>query len=207
MMLNSRSSSLIKKFSVMFILCAAWVLSTTANAAVQPSTLSHSSHQVDSVKQMTLLTGFHHRRHQHISQWHDRHRWRAHRQNQWYRHNWARHRWNRPYWRHSWPWWQRDSYWRNVAGVAVTVPLAYEAGHWLSHQAESSPAPVIIQQNSVTTGMNYAMGVSTLPANARTIIKEGKTYYQWQDKTYKYDWIKHAYVVVPDGDKTKNAAK
>ncbi|RYV03769.1 hypothetical protein SOPP22_02800 [Shewanella sp. OPT22] len=43
-------------------------------------------------------------------------------------------------------------------------------------------------------GSDSAQGLKKLPDNAKTIIKDGKTYYQSQGKFYHYDWSKHLYL-------------
>ncbi|RYV03768.1 hypothetical protein SOPP22_02795 [Shewanella sp. OPT22] len=196
--------SLIKRLGVVVMLSASWPLWAN-NALVQQQVPQFSeAHGSSFTRQPFLLTGFHHRHH--VRRWHNRHWWHEHRRDYWSRRHWAHRHWNAPYWRRSWPWWYRHNHWDDFVGAAITVPLAYEAGKWLYHQSEPQPEPVVIQQQSVTTGMDYATGISSLPANARMVMKNGKSYYQWQDKTYKYDWDQHAYVVVPNFS-TKDAAQ
>ncbi|MBM7074170.1 hypothetical protein JQC92_19410 [Shewanella sp. 202IG2-18] len=192
------SLSLIRRFGVLVLLSASWPLLANNVLVQQQVTQFPEPHGPSFTRQHFLLTGFHHRHH--VDRWHDRYWWRTHRRDYWHRRHWAHRHWNDPYWRHHWPWWYRHHYWNDFVGAAVTVPLAYEAGKWLFHESspQSQSEPVIVQQQSITTGMNYSTGISSLPANARTVLKGGKTYYQWQDKTYKYDWDQHAYVVVPN---------
>ncbi len=202
------SLSLVKNISALALLGLSWSVLAGGVQITQQDRLFPEPHGSSFSRRHSELTGFRH--HQHLNHWHDSRWWRAHHRDYWYRRHWIHRHWNDPYWRHRWPWWYRHNYWNDFAGVAITVPLAYEAGRWLSNQADSDPAPVIRQQ-SVTTGTDYATGISALPANTRTVLKDGKTYYQWQGKTYRYDWNQHAYVVVPDfegkSDKEPNSGR
>ena len=207
-MMMKFSLSLAQRITAIMLLALSWSVFASGIRVEQQDRLFPEPHGASFSRQHTELIRYHHRDHR--DHWHNRRWWRAHHRDYWYRHHWVHRHWNDPYWRHRWPWWYRHHYWNDFTGVAITVPLAYEAGRWLSNQADSNPQPVIEQQQSVTTGMNYATGISTLPANARTVLQDGKTYYQWQGKTYRYDWKQYAYVEIAnfnnkksDNDKTE----
>ncbi|WP_394389716.1 hypothetical protein [Shewanella woodyi] len=83
--------------------------------------------------------------------------------------------WYRPYWRNNWgyPYRYRDNY-RNTY-TKPTVPK------------------VISAPEQITTSVQFASGLKSLPANARAIQKNGHTIYQWQGVEYQFDWQSETY--------------
>ncbi|NRB23148.1 hypothetical protein [Shewanella sp.] len=96
------------------------------------------------------------------------------------------HGWNnngyRPYWRNRWRYPYRynryDSYYYNERRAVTREPTP----------AKSVSVPV-----RVTTSVQYASGLKSLPENARVIQRDGRTLYQWQGVEYVFDWNTETY--------------
>ncbi|WP_394147720.1 hypothetical protein [Shewanella atlantica] len=87
--------------------------------------------------------------------------------------------WNRPYWNNHY-----RPYWRN----SWNYPYRYERREY------KRPEPkVIAPPQRVTTDVQYASGLKSLPANARVIQRDGRTIYEWQGIEYQFDWSSQSY--------------
>lgn len=100
-------------------------------------------------------------------------------------------------WRHPRPFhhYYADVY-TSLAGGLLTVPWLYEAYDFTSQPEFSDSTNIPVTPTQTTTAMYTTAGLSSLPDNARVIQQDGHTYYQWQGKTYRYDWEQQAYQIV-----------
>jgi len=92
-----------------------------------------------------------------------------------------------PYWNNHGYYWNRPwyrPYWRNNWGY----PYRYDRREY------KRPEPkVIAPPQRVTTSVQYASGLKSLPANARVIQRDGRTVYEWQGVEYVFDWSSETY--------------
>ena len=100
--------------------------------------------------------------------------------NNWYR-GWNNN-WYRPYWRNSWRYPYRynryDSYYYNERRAV---------------KRERTPAKAISAPVRVTTSVQYASVLKSLPENARVMQRDGRTIYEWQGVEYVFDWSTETY--------------
>ncbi|MBM7074171.1 hypothetical protein JQC92_19415 [Shewanella sp. 202IG2-18] len=116
-----------------------------------------------------------------------------------------------PHGKHAWSksWKYRKHHEHQVkvsAGVdkgALLGTIAGVAEKEAEKSLEKSNEPKPQSPDSSSTGSgapqkssNSGQGLKNLSDNAKTVIKNGKTYYQSQGKLYHYDWSKHLYVPV-----------
>ncbi|MPY25544.1 hypothetical protein [Shewanella sp. YLB-07] len=103
----------------------------------------------------------------------------------WSNHSWN-HGWNntwyRPYWRNSWRYPYRynryDNYYYNERRAVKREP---------------TPPKAISAPVRVTTSVQYASGLKSLPENARVMQRDGRTIYEWQGVEYVFDWSTETY--------------
>ena len=90
--------------------------------------------------------------------------------------------WYRPYWRNSWRYPYRynryDSYYYNERRAV---------------KRERTPPKSIAAPQRVTTSVQYASGLKSLPENARVMQRDGRTIYEWQGVEYVFDWSTETY--------------
>ena len=116
----------------------------------------------------------------------------------------------RPYWGVSFgsPWynnWGWNTSWNSVwgtqwgyngwrtpyspwNGIGVSIPL----------EREVTPVPIAPPER-VTTSVQYlsdSSSTTSLPANARVIVRDGRTVYEWQNVIYAFDWDTQTYVAI-----------
>ncbi len=98
----------------------------------------------------------------------------------WNNHSWNN-SWYRPYWRNSW-----------------RYPYRYNSYNDYRYdrrqtQKESTPPKAIAAPQRVTTSVQYATGLKSLPDNARVMQRDGRTIYEWQGVEYVFDWGSETY--------------
>ncbi|QFU24679.1 hypothetical protein FM038_022760 [Shewanella eurypsychrophilus] len=106
---------------------------------------------------------------------------------------WGNHSWNngwnhglnsgyRPYWRNSWRYPYRynrdDNYYYNERRAVKRAP---------------TPPKSIAAPQRVTSSVQYATGLKSLPENARVVQRDGRTIYEWQGVEYVFDWSSETY--------------
>jgi len=92
-----------------------------------------------------------------------------------------------PYWNNHGYYWNRPwyrPYWRNNWGY----PYRYARREY-----KRTEPKVIAPPQRVTTSVQYASGLKSLPANARVIQRDGHTIYEWQGVEYVFDWSSETY--------------
>ncbi len=107
--------------------------------------------------------------------------------------------WNNPSWNNGWShgWnnnWHR-SYWRNNWRYPYRYNR-YDSYHYNARRVvkrESIPPRTIGAPQRVTTSVQYASGLKSLPENSRVLQRDGRTIYQWQGVEYVFDWITETY--------------
>lgn len=82
--------------------------------------------------------------------------------------------------------WGSDYWSRPYSGIGLSIPFS-------SNVTEVKRIRVREPVSRVTTSVEYASGLSQLPANARVINVDGKTQYEWQGKRYRFDWVSQEY--------------
>ncbi|BAJ03892.1 hypothetical protein [Shewanella violacea] len=112
--------------------------------------------------------------------------------------------WGNPSWNHSWNhgwnsgWhntWHRP-YWRNSWRYPYRYNNPYDQEYYRdSRQVKRPPTPpkAISAPVRVTTSVQYASGLKSLPENARVMQKDGRTVYEWQGVEYVFDWATQTY--------------
>ncbi|WP_076412527.1 hypothetical protein [Shewanella sp. UCD-KL12] len=100
----------------------------------------------------------------------------------WNNHNYYWNRpWYRPYWRNSWRYPYRYDRYNDYRYQRCSTPKA------------STPPNTLEAPKRVTTSVQYASGLKSLPANARVMQRDGRTIYEWQGVEYIFDWGSEAY--------------
>ncbi|AQS38341.1 hypothetical protein Sps_03199 [Shewanella psychrophila] len=107
--------------------------------------------------------------------------------------------WNNPSWNHGWnsSWnnnWYRP-YWRNNWRYPYRYNR-YDSYYYNERRAvkrEPTPPKSIAAPQRVTTSVQYASGLKSLPENARVMQRDGRTIYQWQGVEYVFDWSTETY--------------
>ena len=127
------------------------------------------------------------------------------------RFNWSSNVWVQPTWSSSWGSGYRDP-WRWGIGVGTGwnhypyLNRPYWNGRYQPYgrswnypyrydrRQYKQPEPkVMTPPQRVTTSVQYASGLKSLPENARVIQKDGRTVYEWQGVEYVFDWSSETY--------------
>ena len=58
---------------------------------------------------------------------------------------------------------------------------------------QRDPVKAVEPPKRTTTSIQYAKGLTQLPANARVIQRDGQTFYEWDGKEYYFDWSTERY--------------
>jgi hypothetical protein len=119
------------------------------------------------------------------------------------RFNWSSNIWAQPSWSSSWgvgigdPYWNRYNYrpyWNNHWSRANwSYPYRYDRRIY-REESQTENLKVISPPQRVTTSIQYASGLKSLPQNARVIQKDGRTLYEWQGVEYLFDWKTKTYL-------------
>jgi hypothetical protein len=119
------------------------------------------------------------------------------------RFGWSSNVWVQPSWSSSWgvgignPYWDRyryRPYWSNHWNRANwNYPYRYNRSIYRDERQTEKPK-VITPPQRVTTSIQYASGLKSLPENARVIQRDGRTLYEWQGVEYLFDWKTETYL-------------
>ncbi|MEC4728044.1 hypothetical protein HWQ46_21135 [Shewanella sp. D64] len=118
------------------------------------------------------------------------------------RFSWSSNVWMQPSWSSNWgggigsPYWNRYNYrpyWSNHWNRAYwNYPYRYNRPIYRDERQVEKPK-VIAAPLRITTSIQYASGLNSLPENARVIQKDGRTIYEWQGAEYIFDWGTETY--------------
>lgn len=119
------------------------------------------------------------------------------------RFGWSSNVWGQPGWSSSWGvgignhYWDRYNYrpyWSNHWNrTNWHYPYRYNRPIYGDERRTEKPK-VIAPPQQVTTSIQYASGLKSLPENARVIQKDGRTLYEWQGVEYLFDWKTKTYL-------------
>ncbi|MCL1077422.1 hypothetical protein D5R81_05700 [Parashewanella spongiae] len=200
-------------FCVLLLLCVPQSVASQNNRSQEPHGSSFVVDHANLTQHRKYSNHFDRRSHQHRN----KHSHRPHdgfrnRYNHWAPHDWWQGKfWKNNFWhnhyRHHYRQRHHHSRLNDFTNTLLTVPLVLGAEQLWQEQrddnAQYQDQQMEPQVTQVTTSMSYAKGVRRLPNNARVVQVDGKTRYQWQGKTYRFDWQQQVYLPINETAQAK----